>query len=320
MANYELIFDLGAQYISAAMKNEGFFDKIPTQVAYGGDNKQIVAVGIDAVRLANSQNVRLVRPILEGAVIDADGVKALIGSLLDRLVGHKINAFSKYVVRCVCPCGMISNDKKTVESIFLSLGVRSVSFVEAPVADSFQLFEEFRARQGIVVDLGFDCADFAIVSGNTIISGCTVYYSGKHLTEMIAEKIRQKYLIQLSFDQAEYLKVHCASLYPNDTTVVSVSGQNTQHNVKETINVSSRELYDTIVEFVKKYVTIINSLLSTSAEQLAPLLKTDGVLLCGGGAKLAGIDLFLQNELGIPVRVAEHPEEVSVNGMMKFHA
>ena len=319
MANYEMIFDLGAQYISAAIKNEGFSDKIPTQVAYG-DNKQIVAVGVEAVRLANLQNIRLVRPILEGAVIDSDAVKALISSLLERLIGHKINAFGKYVVRCICPCGMISNDKKTVESIFLSLGVRSVSFVETPVADSFQLFEEFRVRQGIVANLGFDCADFAVVSGNSIVSGCTVYYSGKHLTEMIAERIRQKYLIQLPFEQAEYLKIHCASLYPNDTTVVSVSGQNTQHNVKETINVSSRELYDTLVEFAKKYVTIIGSLVSTSSDQIAPLLKTDGVLLCGGGAKLAGIDLFLQNELGVPVRVAEHPDDVSINGMLKCHA
>ena len=41
-------------------------------------------------------------------------------------------------------------------------------------------------------------------------------------------------------------------------------------------------------------------------------------MLCGGGAKLAGLDLFLQNELGIPVRVASRPEYVSIEGAMAW--
>ena len=35
MANYELVFDLGSQYISAGLKSDGFIDKIPSVVAYG---------------------------------------------------------------------------------------------------------------------------------------------------------------------------------------------------------------------------------------------------------------------------------------------
>ena len=319
MANYELIFDLGAQYISAALKNDGFSDKIPTVVAYGGqEGHQIVAVGVEAIQLANTQGgVRLSRPVFEGSVIDSDGAKALITALLDRLVSRRLNAFSKYTITCICPCGMISSDKKTVEAIFLGLGAKAVGFIETPIADSVQLFDEFRARQGIVVDIGYDCTDFAVVSGGQIINGCTMYYAGKQLTELIIERIKQKYQIQLSFEAAEHLKCHCASLYPNDTTVVTVAGQNFRHNVRETVNISSRELYDTLVEFVGKYIKVIQSLLSSAPDNLSSLLKTDGVMLCGGGAFLAGLDIYLQGELGIPVRVAARPDEVSVTGMLK---
>lgn len=319
MANYELVFDLGSQYISAALKNDGFSDKIPSVVAYGGaEGHQIMAVGVDAIKLANTRgDVKLACPIYEGCVNDSEGAKALITTLLDRLVSRRLTAFSKCVVSCVSPCGMISSDKKNIEAIFLGLGAKSVSFVEAPIADSYALFDEFHARCGVIADIGRDCTDLAVVSDGQIVSGCTLYYAGKHLTDAIVDLIQQKYRIRLSYDDAEYLKLHCASLYPNDTTVVTVAGHNMQHNVRETVNVSSRELYDTLVEFAGKYVRVVQSLISSAPDNLSAMLRTEGVMLCGGGANLAGLDLYLQSQLGVPVRVAEQPDSVSIAGMIK---
>ena len=317
MANYELVFDFGSAYISAGLKEDGFTDKIPAVIAVGGDGQQ-VAVGVEALRLANTvgSGVKLTHPILEGAVIDTEGAKALVSALLNRLVNYKMSAFSRYNVTCAVPCGLISSDKNTIEAVFLSLGAKQVSFIETPLADSAHLFNEFRTRQGVVVDIGYDCTDLAVVSANTIAAGCTLYYSGKNLTEAIMERIRSKYKIQLSFDAAEHLKLNCASLYPNDSTVVTVSGVNTQSGITEQINVSSKELYDTVVEFVRKYVKIVQSLLASVRDDLATLVRTEGVMMCGGGAKLQGLDMFLQSELGMPIYVANHPEDVTIKGLL----
>lgn len=319
MSNYELVFDLGSQYISAGLKEDGFIDKIPSVVAYGVDNKQIVAVGLDAINAAKFNTaVKLAHPILEGAAIDADGVKALVSALLDRLLSKRVNVFNRFLTTCVVPCGMISSDKKNIESIFLGLGARQVTFVETPIADSIKLFSEFRARYGIVVDIGCECTDLAVVYGNGIVAGCTLYHSGKHLTEAISQSIGAKYMSKVPFDQAEQLKLKCASLYTNDTTVLTVATQNSQNGAMENINVTSKELYDTIVEFVTEYVKIIESLLSSIPQDLQTSIKSEGVMLCGGGAKLQGLDLFLQNELSIPVRVASRPEYVCIEGAMAW--
>ena len=318
MANYELVFDLGSAYISAALKKDGFTDKLPAVVAVASDTQQIVAVGVEALRLANTVNsgVKITRPILEGAIIDTEGAKALITALLSRLVNYKMSAFSRYNVTCAVPCGMISSDKNTIESVFLSLGAKQVSFVEAPIADSAYLFNEFRTRQGVVVDIGYDCADIAIVSANTIEAGCTLYYASKSLTEAIIERIRSKYMIQLSYEAAEYLKLNCASLYPNDSTIVAVAGTNTQSGSQEQVNISSKELYDTVVEFMRKYVKLVQSLVDSVKSDLAALVRQDGVMLCGGGAKLAGLDMFLQSELGMPVYLANYPDDVTIKGLL----
>ena len=318
MKNYQLVFDLGSQYIAAGLKQDGFFDKIPTVVALGGaDGKEIVAVGMDALRMYNTSSgtVKLARPILEGAVIDADGVKALIKKLLSHIVNTRVANLSKYSVLCAVPCGMISSDKKNIESLFLELGAKQVSFLETPLADSLQLFGEFRCRQGVIVDIGSDCVDIAVVVADSIVSGCTLYYGGKAITEEIAKRVRAKYMVQLSFDQAERLKLDCGSLFPNDTTVVSVVGQNVELGMMETIAISSREIYD--CDFVKKYVQIIQSLVNGLKEDVRPLVKNSGVMLCGGCAKTHGIDVQMQTQLGMPVYVANQPENATINGLLQ---
>ena len=317
MANYELVFDIGSAFISAGLKKDGFIDKIPAVVATGSDG-QLVAVGVDALRLHNTvgSGVKITRPVLEGAIIDTEGAKALVSALLNRLINYKMSAFSRYNVTCAVPCGLISSDKNTIESMFLSLGAKQVAFVETPLADSVHLFNEFRTRQGVIVDIGYDCADLAVVSANNIAAGCTLYYAGKLLTEAIMEKIKGKYMIQLSVDAAEYLKLNCASLYPNDSTVVAVSGVNTQNGAVEQVNISSKELYDTVVEFVRNYVKIIQSLIASVPDDLALLVRQDGALLCGGGARLAGLDMFLQSELGMPIYVSNFPEDVTIKGLL----
>lgn len=320
MANYELIFDLGSEYISAMITKDGFSDKIPSVVAYNGDTKQIIVVGVEAIRAGITRaGTRVVRPILEGAIIDSDGMKALVSSLMERLGNNQLNAFGRYSVTCIVPCGMISNDKRNIESVFLGLGVKQVSFVETPIADSMQLFGEFHTRQGIILNIGYDCTDIAVVNDKTIVSGCTVYHSGKHLTEAIVDRIKSKYMIQISFDQAETLKLNCASLYPNDTSVMQVSGQNVQHGNVEVVSISAKELYDTLVDFNRKYVQIISALLSSIPQDISPAVKSGGIMLCGGGAKLAGLDMFLNAESGLPVKVSNHAEETSILGMFTYN-
>ena len=320
MKNNQLVFDLGSQYIAAGLKQDGFFDKIPTVIAMGGaDGKEIVAVGMEALRMYNTSGgtIKLARPILEGAIIDADGVKALIKKLLTHIVNTRVANLSKYSILCSVPCGMISSDKKNIESMFLELGAKQVSFLETPLADSLQLFGEFRCRQGVIVDIGSDCVDIAVVVADAILSGCTLYHGGKAITEEVAKRIRAKYMVQLSFDQAERLKIDCGSLFANDTTVVSVVGQNVEQGTAETISVSSREIYDILCEFVKKYVQIVQSLVMSLPEDVRPLVKNGGVMLCGGGANTHGLDIQMQTQLGMPVFVASQPENVSISGLLQ---
>ena len=322
MDKYTIVLDIGSQYVSAGLDKDDFFVKIPTVVAVDESTKQVLSVGVSALNNAklNLPNVKLVYPVLEGAVIDVDGLRVVLEELFLRLLPHKTTNYSQIKFLCVVPCGMISSDKATIETLLLTMGAKSVNFVETPLADSLQIFKEFRTNVGFIVNVGCDCTDFAAVYGDNIVAGCTVYNSSRHLTEAIMDKIRNKYLVQLSYDEAEELKLNCASLYPNDASSCTVSGLNMQNGNSEVVNVTSKELYDTMVQFFKNYVNVINSLFSAVPEQILPLMKREGIFLCGGGAKLSGLDAFLYSETGMPVRVSTNCDDTSVMGGLLYEA
>lgn len=316
MAQYKVVIDLGSQYISAGIVND-ISVKMPAVVAVEeGETKQVVAVGVNALNYSRveAKNVRLVHPILEGAVIDADNAKVLIQELLSRVLPNKAKIFASMKVCVVVPCGLISSDKKIIENILLSIGAKSVYFVTTPIADSNYCFREFHTNRALVANIGAECTDMAVVYGDQIVAGCTLFHAGKSLTQEIAEFVRRKYLVQISLDQAENFKTSCASLYVNDLATYNVSGTNIQTGKFENLNISAKEAYDAVAEHSKTFVKVAESLLNSVPEHVASAIHQQGIILCGGGANLSGIDAYITEQTGLPCKIAKDPQEVSISG------
>jgi rod shape-determining protein MreB len=320
MAQYKVVIDLGSEYISACLVGD-ISVKIPAVAAVSLDeNKTISAVGVAALSLtrAEAKSVRLVYPILEGAIVDVECAKALFSNLLNRLLPNKSKAFKDISVCVSVPCAMIANDKKAIENCLLGLGVRRVFFVSAPVAAAVSLYKEFRVNHGIIVDIGSECTDIAITFGSQIVAGTSLYHAGKALTNSIIELLRRKYLVTVSFDQAEAYKLNSASLFVNDMSSYNLTGSNINTGRMETLNVSSKETYDTVAEYANIVCKIVESLLSSVPDQVSSTVRQVGVMLCGGGSQLAGLDIYLEEQLGIPVRLAKSPADSGINGAVEY--
>ena len=97
MDKYTVVLDIGSQYITAGLDKDDFYIKIPAVVAVDESTKQIVSVGVSALNAINMQVTRVkpINPILEGAVIDTDGFKALLDELFLRVLPHKTKNFSE---------------------------------------------------------------------------------------------------------------------------------------------------------------------------------------------------------------------------------
>ncbi|HRX13840.1 MAG TPA: rod shape-determining protein [Eubacteriales bacterium] len=320
MANFDIALDLGSQYITVACAKTGLVIKEPSVVAVDAvDNKTIKAAGLTAVKMSASQlaKVKLCRPIVEGAVEDKDKARFLLKTLISKVLPDS-SPFSRAAVLCVVPCALTKNEKQKIEFVLNIVNVKQTRFVTAPIASSVEIFKQFHVDRGIICDMGADKTDIAVVVENEIISGCSIYFSGRQIDEDIVNFVHKKYNLQITTDEAERIKRDCASLYPNDISSVESSGINILKGVLETVEITARELYDVVANVISKYCQVIDSLLTAVPPEIAKTVKNEGVFLCGGLSKINGIDKYFLDGLKMNVRIPSDSDNLNAIGALKL--
>ena len=64
-------------------------------------------------------------------------------------------------------------------------------------------------------------------------------------------------------------------------------------------------------------MTIVDAILNTlekTPPELSAAIIDNGIMLTGGGALLRGLDKLIEEETGMPVRIAERPLDCVVDG------
>jgi rod shape-determining protein MreB and related proteins len=89
--------------------------------------------------------------------------------------------------------------------------------------------------------------------------------------------------------------------------VVAVKGRDLVTGVPKILNIRAQEVREMIFEEINAIVQAVRS----GLEQMPPELSADildrGIVLSGGGALLKNLDVLLQEEMKVPVTVAENP-------------
>ncbi|MDD3831820.1 MAG: rod shape-determining protein [Clostridia bacterium] len=314
MTHYNIVLELGSQYIRAVSMKDAYIIKEPNLLALDEETKQVKAVGNMAYKLLNSNmaNVVLFRPIKNGVPVDSQGVTQILTDLMVKMTGGRL--FSNVNVYCVLPLGMSKKDKSTIENVLNQVGVRQSKFLLMPLADSTKVFNEFDTNCGIICNIGGDTTDISAVVNDNIIAGCTLFYGSRQIERDIVQFVLDKYNVKITMQDAEEIKCNCGSLYPNDNSTYITSGVNIQKGTIEEINFSSREIYNTIASINAKYCQVIKSILTSIDTQTSAMLRSEGVFLCGGGAKLTGIDRYFIDVLKFGARIASNPQEVTIKG------
>ena len=71
--------------------------------------------------------------------------------------------------------------------------------------------------------------------------------------------------------------------------------------------ITSEEIREALRLTVEAILTCIKNTIEGCQPELVADLADNGLVLTGGGALLRGLDLLMNEQLGIPVRVAEDP-------------
>ena len=301
----QLRMDLGSRHIRIACleKNISYTDS--AVVALDASNR-IAASGVAAKKLRQRDNVRLAYPIHEGCVVSEE----LAETLFRQIAAKAGVSWNRSKLLLATSLSLNSGDKAVLEGIFNRLGVKQTIFREGVTAD-FRLAQRlYGVTEGVIVNVGAGCSEIALLRGDSIVNGCSLYLAGNAIDAAIQKYAEFQKGVRISAEEAEAVKMNCGSLYSNDMSVYTASGVSAKTGEAASVTIAAREIYDTVEELTIRITDVVKSLMNS-----IPNSDECEVFLTGGSSYLQGLDSFVEQQLQRNITVLPDPDESTLNGL-----
>ena len=218
----------------------------------------------------------------------------------------KKSIFRPRVVAAV-PAFATDVEKRTLISVIITAGARSVCLIESPLCAAFGSGVDPMHPNGVfVIDIGGGTTDIAVISLGGIVVSNSIKIAGDAFDETIIRYIRKKRNVVIGVRTAEELKINigCVSEKP-EKEVMSVRGRCLVTGLPKAVEVSSDEMLEALCEPAGAIADAVHSVLERTPPELVGDISREGIVLTGGGSLIFGLDTLLSKETGIDVRVAE---------------
>jgi rod shape-determining protein MreB len=104
----------------------------------------------------------------------------------------------------------------------------------------------------------------------------------------------------------------------NKEEPIEIKGRDLKEGLPKAIFIMASELNGVIEDFIRTIMICARQAMDTFSPELTGDLLERGILLCGGGSLLPGLNSRLQDELGVSVHMAERPLECVALGAGKL--
>ena len=311
MFSADMAIDLGTANTLVYVKGRGIVLDEPSVVAIieVDGKREVLAVGEEAkVMLGRTPgNIQAIRPMREGVIADFEVAEEMIKHFV-RKVHNRTSFASPQIVICV-PSGATPVERRAIQESALAAGARRVYLIEEPMAAAIGAGLPVNDPVGsMVVDIGGGTTEVAVMSLGGIVYSKSVRVGGDKMDEAISSYIRRKYSLLIGDSSAERIKkeVGTAAVPINGHEVsVQIKGRDLVSGVPKTISMMQRELADALSEPVGQIIEAVKMALETTPPELVADIVDHGIVLTGGGALLANLDVVLSAETNLPVTVAE---------------
>ena len=316
----QLGVDLGTTNTRICCKDRGPVLRAPTAIAVNKQTREVIAVGSEAKHMLGKtpDGIDAYTPIQGGVIADFDIAVALL-----RYFFHRIQAvsFLSRPTAAVCiPRGATEVERRALEDAAFEAGAKLVAIVEKPLAAAIGSgLRVSDARGSMIVDIGGGTTEIAVVSLGGIVASSTVRNAGDLFDAAIIRHIKNEKGILIGKMTAEQLKIQIGSVHPKiHIGEAEISGRDVHTGLATTAVVNTADIRSAISDEIDALVTAIRQTLEETPAELSSDICDYGLMLCGGGARLPGIDRILAERLGIRVTIAKHPMESVALGLQRF--
>lgn len=312
----DMAMDLGTANTLIYIKGQGIVLNEPSVVAISRDNGEIIAVGKEAKEYIgrSPHKIQAIRPLKDGVISDFDSTREMIKFFFRR--ASRRSRLMRPTMVIGVPSGITQVEKRAVLDSAHMVGARKVHLIEEPMAAAIGARLNIHQPSGnMVVDIGGGTTEVAVISMNSVVYSESVRVAGDEANEAIQRYILKKYHLQIGENAAEQIKIAIGSAYPLEKPmVVRVAGKDIMRGVPKTIEINDAEVREAIIEPVNAIVNAVLRAFEKTPPELASDIKEKGILMAGGGALLKGIDILIEEQTNVKVRLSDDPLTTVVEG------
>jgi rod shape-determining protein MreB len=138
------------------------------------------------------------------------------------------------------------------------------------------------------------------------------------MDEAIIAYLKRKYNLLIGEQTAERVKCTIGNAYTDsEAATMEVKGRDMVAGVPKTVMVNADEIRDALTEPINAITEAVMMALERTPPELSADIVDKGIVLTGGGALLANLDVLLREETGLPVMVSDDPVSAVVLGSGK---
>ena len=310
--------DLGTANTFVFVKGKGIVIREPSVVAMDQrfNPPRVVAVGSQAKEMIGRTpgSVVALHPIQSGVVADFDATAEMLRRYIKKAMGNSILNRARIMV-CV-PSGVTEFERRAVNDAVKSAGAKYISIIESPLASAIGAGLPVTGATGsMIVDIGGGTSEVAVIALKDIVTSLSIKVAGDTMDEAIVNYVKRKYGLLIGERTAEDIKIKLGSAYAyEEEGAMNVKGRNLVDGLPLNIEITSKEIREALSDTVQQIVDAIRTTLENTPPELAADIMDNGITLCGGGALLRGFDRLIEQELGIPVTIADTPIDCAVEG------
>lgn len=312
--------DLGTTHIFVLVRGKGIVIREPSVVARQKKTKQVLAIGTEAKKMLGKTpgTIEAFRPLRHGVIADFDATEAMLEYYLRQINegGGFFPKVAKPKVVVGVPSGVTEVERRAVADAAFSAGARQVFLIEEPMAAAIGLGLPITEPTGIfIVNIGGGTSEIAVISLGGIVLNRSLRIAGDEMDEAVTSFLRLKYSLLVGQPTAEEVKIQLGSAYPQkEEKQMVIRGRDLETGLPKSLKISSSEIREALAPTVTQIVTNVADLLEETPPELISDLIGRGIVLCGGGAMLSGLDKRLAEETKMPVWLADDPITAVVRG------
>ncbi len=309
----DLSIDLGTANTLIYIRGQGIVLNEPSVVAIRherGGAKTVVAVGEEAKQMLGRtpQNVSAIRPMKDGVIADFTVTEKMLQYFVHKVHESRLFKPSPRVLICV-PCGSTQVERRTIRDSATGAGAREVYLIEEPISAALGAGLAVHEPRGcMVIDIGGGTSEVAVISLNGVVYAESVRVGGDTFDEAIVNYVRRNYGTQIGGVTAERIKHGIGSAFPgSEVREIDVKGRSLAEGVPRSFTLNSNEILEALQEPLSMVVHAVKMALEQTPPELGSDVAERGIVLTGGGSLLRDFDRLIEEEIGLPVVVADDP-------------